>query len=60
MILDPVDSSGIYSLPEGKTAADIVSVYVDGAKVAYIPVKDGTEIDVPEAGPNAVVDAVFK
>lgn len=54
------DQSGVFALPDGKTANDIMSVLLDGETTEYTPVKDGTEIDVPTARLNSTVTAILK
>jgi hypothetical protein len=58
--LTRVGDTGIFALPDGKTADNIQSVLLDGEPVEYVPVKDGTEIDVPEARTGMVVTAILK
>lgn len=55
-----VDQSGVFALPDGKTAADIREVLLDGKPTEYVPVKDGTEIDVPLSRLNSTITAILK
>jgi hypothetical protein len=57
--LYPVDGTGIYSLPPGFTAQNIDGVYCNGECVEYVPVKGGTEIDVPLARRGSNVPAIL-
>lgn len=54
--LNPVDSSGVYALPEG---ACLKYILLNGKPAMYVLVKDGTEVDVWAARPNSKVEAVI-
>lgn len=58
--LKRVDNSGIYALPDKIKAEALQMVLLDGNVSAYMPVKDGTEIDVPLARPESTVTAILR
>lgn len=60
IVLSRVDNSGVFALPDGVAADRIVQVLLNGQPAEYVPVKDNTEIDVPGARPDLVVEVVLR
>lgn len=60
IILQKVDQSGVYALPAGITASGIAAVLLNGEPTGYVPVKDGTEIDVPLARSESTVTVILR
>ena len=54
------DQSGVFALPDGKTTDDILVVLLNGKPTEYTPVKDGTEVDVPESRFDSIITAILK
>ena len=60
IVLQKIDQSGVYALPTGVTASNIATVLLNGEPTGYVPVKDGTEIDVPLARSESTVTAILR
>nr|WP_173813047.1 hypothetical protein [Dendrosporobacter quercicolus]NSL49861.1 hypothetical protein [Dendrosporobacter quercicolus DSM 1736]SDN11691.1 hypothetical protein SAMN04488502_11243 [Dendrosporobacter quercicolus] len=47
-------------LPDNTKAESLQMVLLDGNVTDYVPVKDGTEIDVPLERPESTVTAILR
>lgn len=63
IILQRIDESGVFTLPEGLTFEAVDMILLNGSPVKkrkYAAVSNGTAVDVFEANSNSIVSVILK